>query len=1198
MPFGINDKEVVAPFGVNDIEEEAKPFGVSDVAVEEEVQPTPTQPTPPPTPVATAPDRGSFKPLPETEPVDLMGLGITTVASQAEDQTAKRSYATVPEVAKDKQQVTDIRKFLKERYPNMPVPAEDIEAVKLFSGTLPKSDFDIANDLNWALNATDAQKAVALKAFQIGDKMPTSLSGEVVATLKSPSTYVGGVAAFGIRKAATTGVKRAMSVMIGTAGVEGFVAAGTNIVDQKGRLELGKSSIITDSKSMSPEERAKQKAAKAAVEKQLKNLGAQQDFSYAELALSVGVSAGFGALEGKGLLAASKDPNKQMAEMLAKNKKTPEKLSEATETFLKQFKDREGEIYKDPLFASAAERESVRASTLDKMDAPKEVTNAVLNKQTIKDLYKTAEQLFRDDPTLLPQTGDSRSITQLVIDTLEEAGVDNVQQAAKRAGIDEKVFLETFKVTLSEAGTVMQNASALSRVLGKMVKGQDPELDDAMERIAKGSYGQEYLTGTVMSGAKKLTDASVGAAVASLSTTILNTVGLVGAVTVNTLVDTMEATIKHGGKLVGDMRGDVPINKARVKETSVGIMEDSMYAIGKIFDSGYSSQLYDTIMGYNPRLNGMLLQTSTEGDRAAMGKFVTLMNTANRAVETFVRKPMLIANLQVRMRDVGLNLEDFVANNKAIPPALIEQSVNDTLALTFSSGFRKTGEKSFEGFSESTAASIVKTVNENTLLKIGANIVMPFYRFGLNSIRYSYRLTPMSSLGGMKEMQRANVLNRQAKDLAAAGKGKEATDALYASAGLAYEGRRKVIEGMIGTGIIAGAMMDRSNNADLPFYQTRNSKGEVSDISTLAPISFVYALAESALIMKDLGQSLYYTMAMSPEDRAKESLQYKQLADATSNTGEKQDYMNKYELLRMGRIRDFDGVKFTEILAGYGRMAGTQKTVLDNVKDLFEEGITLGSALRGAGTFAGDFVSRFDNVLNPLYDIFNLMNDDFTQKDSRAPTTMGLPDFVDAAVGAVSTNIPVARDILQDKPSLFTEKTPRVASATRYLTGERPLEPVEEIQNEALRLNIEPYKLYKRSGDRTFDNILVQVAGPELREAVKELLSDPDYKDSSKNEQVVAFEKRIGDVFSQAKDEALNLYAEQDGTKVVLMNYKNMPKKQRQAAEDRFVIEEGRRPETMEDMEDILAGDYSYAKDIGSFASGGLVSQTNKLLSR
>jgi len=52
------------------------------------------------------------------------------------------------------------------RYPNMVIPKDDNEAVKSFVGTLSKSDFDLANDLTWALNATDEQKIAAQKSNQ------------------------------------------------------------------------------------------------------------------------------------------------------------------------------------------------------------------------------------------------------------------------------------------------------------------------------------------------------------------------------------------------------------------------------------------------------------------------------------------------------------------------------------------------------------------------------------------------------------------------------------------------------------------------------------------------------------------------------------------------------------------------------------------------------------------------------------------------------------------------------------------------------------------------------------------------------------------------------------------------------------------------------------------------------------------------
>jgi len=1183
MPFGINDKVVVAPFGVKDkVEEEAIPLGISDVASEEEVLPTPTQDiTKPVKLTAPAIDRGGFKPLPEEEPVDLMGLGseYQTVGSFDSTATAKRSYTTIPEVATNKEKVADIRKFMSVRYPNMVIPKDDKEAVKSFVGTLSKSDFDLSNDLTWALNATDEQKIAAQKAINIGKDIPTQLSDEVVATLKSPSTYVGGLAGFGVRKAATQGIKKAITVAVTVAGTEAVVSGLQNVVTQKGDLALGR-------------------ATTAEAQQTLKDLGAQQDYSYAQTAIVAAVGAVFGGIEGVGLAKASKNPKEQMAALIAKNKKTPTQLNAATQELLAKFQAREKEIYTDPLFASKEARQEARQGSLDVIDTPQEVTDAVLNKETIKGLFDTAKQLFIDDPTLLPDINDTRSITQLVIDTLEKSGVDSVQQAAKLAGVNEKEFFDAFKVTVSEAGTVLQNSSALARSIGKLIAGQDPELDAVMKRIAEGSHGQEYMTGSFMTGVKNVTDASVGLAVSSLSTTILNTAGLVGAVTFNTLVDVVDATIRHSDRLIGDMRGNVAINKSRIKETTDGIMTDSFYAIGRIFDSGYSNELYDSVMKFNPRLNNMLIQTSPDVDRAGMNKYVDMLNAANRSVEMFVRKPMLVSSLRTRMQDLGLSFDDFAANNRPIPPALLEQSVNDTLALTFSSGFRKTGEKSIEGVFEGAASTIVRTVNENTLLKIGANIVMPFYRFGLNSLRYSYRMTPMSLAGGMLEFKKSASLKRQATELAAAGKGKEAKEALYASAGVAYEGRRKMIESSIGMGIIAGAMMDRENNADLSFDKTRNSKGEVADIGTLAPFSFVYAMAEAALIMKDMAQDLYYTMSMTPEERVKEAQLYKDEAAKTDVIGEKQALINKAELLELQRIRDFDGARFMEILAGWGRMGGTQKTILDNIKDIFEESITSGSTLRSAGAFVGDFASRFDNFLNPVYDLYNLMADDYRQVDSRAPTTLDLPAFADAAIAAAASQVPPVKQFLQDKPSLFQEQTPQMASFTRYLTGEKPVEPTDAIQNELLRLNIEPYRIYKRSGDRNYDNLRVKVAGPVIREAVTDLLADPDYKDQSKNEQVVSIEKRISDAFAETREESLDLYSEQDEKGSVVMRYKGMSKKERQAAEDRFVKENGTKPTTLDEMRAIIDGEYSTAKDIGSFASGGLVKQTNKLLAK
>ena len=1094
------------------------------------------------------------------------------------------SSTPLPEIVKDKTKVADIRNFLSVRYPNMPVSKDDTEAVQSFADTLAKGDIDIVNDLTFNLNATDEQKIVIQKAVNIGSEMPIQWMSEIGAAinpLRSPSILVGGLVGFGVRKMALEGMKRALTITGATVATESTLSATQDLLQQKGDIALGKGKTEESTQ-------------------QLKSLGAEQDFSYSQLAISAAIGGALGAVEGGLLVKTAKDVKTQTAKMLADKKKTPAELNEATKEFLVRFEAREKEIYREPLFESPDARQAVRSETLDEIDEPTSVTSASLNTQTIKGMYDTVREIFKNDPTLLPAVDDSRSIAQIVIDTLEKSGTDDVQQAAKLAGVDEKAFLNAFKVTMSEAGTVLQNSSSMARTIGKMVSGQDPELDAAMRRISEGGQGQEYFTGSVLSGARKITDASVGLAVTSLSTTILNTVGLVGAVSFNTLVDITDAASSRLGRMMGDMKGGAAVNKLRTAETPDSLMKDSFYSIGAILDSGFSNKMFESVMQYNPRLNNMLIQNSIDVDGATMNKTVNFLNGANRAVEMFIRRPMMVSNVRRRMKENGLDFEDFVANNKPIPPALLEQSVNDTLSLTFSSGFRRNTENSLEGRFENAASQLVSVVNSNNLFKVPMNIIMPFYRFGLNSLRYSYRMTPSSAVGGMLEFSRAAKLRKQADELAAAGKGKEAQNALYEASGIAYEGRRKVIEGSIGSGIIVGAMVDRENNADLPFYRTRNSKGEVSDISNLAPISFVYAMAEVSLIMKDMAKSLYYTLAMSPEERAAEAKEYYTAAEKETVPGEKQALLNAGELLELGRVRDFDGSRFMEILAGWGRQGGTQQTVLDSLKDMVEEGITEGPTARKAGAFVGDFASRFDNFMNPFYDLYNLMSEDYRQVDSRAPTRLandfGLNEFADAAIAAAGSQTPGVRDLLQSKDSLFQEETPQYASFTRYLTGQKPAEPTDAIQNELLRLNIEPYKVYRRSGDRVYDNLRVKAAGPFLRESLAELMSDPEYQDKPKNAQLADMKARITEAFADTKEEALFAYEDMGEAGPVILAYRNMPKDKRQAADDMFVRQEGRQPVTLEDMRAITAGDYGSV--ISKFASGGLARQTRKAFGR
>ena len=1141
-----------------------------------------TTPAPPATP--------SYQPTPSPtafaeQSVDLMGMGdegALQTQTTVQGATAERTYLMPEEVAKMPQKVSALRSYMRVRYPNMPAAETDLDLVKQYNELQSKTDMDIIEDAQWVMNATDAQKRIAYTAMtEVGDIMPVSLSNELLAGLKSPSSYVGGFSGIVARKAATRAGKTALQTMLrtglATGATDATIGASLNVVEQKTRMGTSFKAVDEEGNE--------------------KVVSLQDDFNYAELALVTGINAVISGAGGASVAGVGGDPKKQMAAIMAKKKPEAE-VKKAISDFLNQFQSREKEIYKEPLFTSPAEKQQARAASLDIMDEPKEVTNAVLNKETIKSIYDTAKQLFADNPDLIPADFKDRRITEVISDVLSNADTETIQQAAARAGVSQQAFLDAFKVTASDAGAILQAGSDMAKFFGKATQGmRDPELERIYERLYRAGYGQEYMGDVMFKGLRKFTDASVGAAVAGLSTTILNTAGLVGTLTVKTAVDVLDAGIRTTEKMVGAMRGKTPIKELSVKETTGQLVGDGFRVLGDILDSGLSEQIFTAATKYNPRIANMLLNASAEGDRGAMGKFVTTLNAANRAVEGFIRKPVFVASLRTRMKAVNLDLDDFIANDKAIPMGLMEQAMDDTLELTFSARFKKGKGGGVEGAIESGVASVVSAINANNGLKTIANVFMPFYRFGLSVAKYSYRLTPVSGASGALELSRASSLLSRAKELEKIGKTKAARDMRIEASGMNYQARQKILTSTVGTGLIAYAMGVREDNADLPATQLRDKTGEVHDVTTLAPLSNLLVMGDAALLLRDLGKGLWYATTLTEQERAAEAAQLRKQANSLArNSKGRQELINKAELLE-GRFRNFDPVKFGEVIIGMGRMAGTQKTFIDSVKEVAEGGIQgegWEEYLKKGGRFAGDFLSRFDNVLNPIYDVVNYMNEDLRQVDSKDAPTLGYGVFADELVNSLSAPMPVARERLRDKPSLFQAKTPQAANVFRYLTGEKPSAPTSAIENELLRVGIEPYKVYPRDTNRELNNKVIKLAQPNIRRYITDLIKDPEYKRMSMNEQSLALEGRIKSVLKEAKDLVEENLSEE---KLTDRQFKAIPKKEREAAQDSFFRANRRSAKTMVDKQAIIDGDYSEASELKEYASGGLAVQTRKAFS-
>ena len=1070
-------------------------------------------------------------------------------------ETPDKAYAKIlkdkitPEIAaKSPEVINFVGEYMKTRYPNKLLSKNPTELATQFRDSFIKDTADLFNETTWILNATPEQKQIAVKGLELSKEMSGDFGKELVSGIKDPVNYAGGLAGWAVKQSMLRGTKSLATIQLRSAltagGTGGAVAGGMNIVEQKNQI----------------------------------NLGLRDEISYLEATANFVVA---GTVEGVFSGATVSAGGKKTAERLATaqaNKKSPELFDKASEDFKNEFIKKEKEITSRPapLYESAAARQEAREATLDTASPPTDVYQAVLSKEITDDIFKVARELFNIRPDLRPDLNNVRTV-EGIVDALKVAGSDDIQQASIRAGVKPADFLEMFKVKASESGAFLQQAKAMSDVLRKMTDG-DPELEKVFNRMINTGTGTDQVT--FIDNIKSFTGKGVGLMTSSISTAAQNAVSLMGPIPLQMGIDTIEAVIKSAGRMVNDLSGKgVPINATRVKEETGRVLADSGFLLSKLVDAGYTKEVANALLLQNPRLNNLVTNIGVDVDKQVGGMGADFVNTVtvfNRAVDGVVRAPIYVSSLKKRMEAVGLNYEDFLANNKPIPVSVSQAAVDDMMKLTFTYGFKDTAEKGIEGRLENLAFGTLDRINKNALLGIGKDIFLPFVRFQLNAVRFTYRLTPFSGMGAYKELQEAAALRAEGK--------------FAEAAGVAYNAKSKAIESEIGSAAIIGAIAYRqTEGAGHEFYQRRDDDGNIKDISAAFPFVNIMAIAEAVLVMKDLAQSLWYTLKMTPEQRAAEANVIKAKADALDNNDpNKQRLINDYELLRLGRVRSFDGAKFTEIMTGMGRTGGVQRTLIDQVKDAAEGGITDSMAAKG-GKYVGDFVGRYDNFMNPIWDTVNFLRDDMRVVDPKASTTLpsSIPRSVESAIATVAAPVPFARDILQSRPSLFQKTEPQVPTVTRQIAMAQAT-PTTAVESELTRLGIKPYSVLKSTGNKDYDNLRINLARPTFTPVMTEFLKTPAYKQLSAEGKRDAIEAKMASVLKSTNEAASKIFIKEYGEKAVNALYEKAPNKKSQ--EDYFVEMFGRRPETQLEKMAVINGKFDIAKSIGK-ARGGLVAR-------
>lgn len=1084
--------------------------------------------------------------------------------------------------------------YLQIRQPNKQHAKDPIGIAKEFRSSFVRGDIALVDELVWSMNASPEQKEIAFKAYELSDKLGTPILEEMRAVLnpiESPTTLLSSGVGLAVKQAAVMGIKTALKASTQIAAVEGGLGAAQSLTTQKISSELG----ITE------------------------------ELSYAKAALSAGISAILGKLSGIPLDRAKtgifEPTSKRMEKLVAEKGKSLDQISESDKQWLAQYSAREKEIVKNiredtpALFESTDVKREIREGTLDKISAQTDTTKAVLNDQTLADIYKVTKELFKAVPELRPNLKETK-ITQGIVDALSKAGPDDIQAAAARAGVSPADFLETFKVSLSDAGQVLQQASQMSKFVQNLSKA-DPELEKVVNRLYKQSNGIQYFSDKVMQPVAKATGLSVAAAVLAPATAVVNAYSAAFMVALTSLGDVLDvAVVKPITKGLGapskklakeergltaeqatDLLDDVVINVGRTTNDAGGfviplvkdrtatnmadIVGDSFFLMGRMADAGWTHEIANQVLKDYPRLNNMMVHIGAESDERGVSKLMTKLQALNIAVDAVVRKPIMVNSMAKRMADIGLDHEEFVANKRPIPRVIAEKAADDAMKATFTYSFKskkQLGEQGFEASMEHAAYFIQEAIRTNVYLKAGADLAFPFSRFILNSIRHTYRMTPVSGIGGVQEIIAIEKLRK-------AGKFREA-DAL------SYDARRKVIDSTIGTAAIGYFMATRDGT--LQTAQYRDQDGNIRDGSPLTPMVQLMVLADVGLLMGDMGKHFWYTIKMTPEERFAEGKKFQEEAlKLDKNDPRRQDLLNQYELMSLQRFRNINGTKTMEVLSGLGRSSATQETYISRLSNAIEDGLS-SPKLRDLAYEGGSVVSRFDNIFNPLYEAANAIRDDMRVVESKGSTKMEpvIGETAQAFLAPITSAIPGFKEQYSDKPRLLDtgKETDELPLITRQLLGVRPVLPTTATENEVNRLGIELFRVYRSSGDRDFDALHIKASQNMVDMYLTQEFKRPDYEKDSMNGQIKRTKDKIAEALENTKDIAKSQYEGKSSDKAVDMAYDKIPRETKAAAIDKFVQRnEGRKPTTTNDKRAIMLGAYKFNK-------GGVVQQMEDML--
>ena len=646
--------------------------------------------------------------------------------------------------------------------------------------------------------------------------------------------------------------------------------------------------------------------------------------------------------------------------------------------------------------------------------------------------------------------------SDLIFRALNQADViddEIVTRAITKQGMSVEDFAMLHRLTAREAGQTLVAFRGMGKKFKEMA-GEDPELAKRLKAAygkpddARGAVATIY---DILRRADRETRAMM---VTQVATTARNVLSAGAYLSFGAAAKALEGTIYGVGKsLQAVATGRASIQGT--KNTGAQIVHDAASTILSVLNSKDSKVMANAMLKHTPNLHGTLFRSLQETGNETLSNFTRAMNGLNMAQDTVLRSGVFTDSVNIRMRKVGLNMEEYIANQKDIPIEILKASIDDSLQATFA---RMPSSPLLKAF--------VKGVERMPFFPIIGTFTFPFARFTADALAFQATYSPLNFFSAAGAGYRATRNTITAKKMLDG----EAKDALLLTAKLQGEDVvTRISQGAVGSSMLYTAMKYREENPDIKWYEVMH-EGKPVDIRAIFPMSPYLAIA-------DIIQNLNNKAPDEVFGQIMEGMTGSQLKSG-SVQGSVGDL---FEALRSMDTVDISSEKVGEMFGNWtGAITGRVLTPLSVVRDaaaVFDssEAIVRSTRIAVGESGTDKFLSAFSNNLKSKLPIL--------QKD--------LPEY----------QSPTKKG-----------KVYRQSPFATQLTGIKPAEQRSVVETELAKQGIEPYRMFASSGNKEADYLVSKHAPDYVNTYIGQIISTPWYRSLPKSSQKIVLKKRLQEV--------------------------------------------------------------------------------------